>query len=61
MSGENSVTGQVLGASTAVAGIATLPATGGNWVLMILPVLAITLGVVCLASFVITRFLKKVI
>ena len=62
MSGEGGVTGQVLGASTAtVAGIALLPATGGDIALKILPLLAITLGLTCLASFLITRLIKKVL
>lgn len=60
-SGIVSTTGQVLGASTAVAaGIAILPDTGGSIIPKILSLLSITLGSLCLASFAITRILKKV-
>ena len=59
--GTNTV-GRVLGAATAVGGgIAILPATGENKLAMILALLSGVVGVIVLASFVITRVLRKII
>ncbi len=56
----NDSTGQVLGASTAlVSGIAVLPNTGDNILASGLALLAISLGVIVLASFVTSRLIKK--
>ncbi|MFC1649502.1 hypothetical protein ACFL2C_02175 [Patescibacteria group bacterium] len=53
-------TNQVLGASTAaVGGVAVLPYTGDNPVLMILPILAAVLGTTVLATLLTTRVLRK--
>lgn len=59
MSGDSATVGQVLGASTAVGGIAMLPATGDSMLGLVLSITAITLGAVCLLSFFLTRLLKR--
>ena len=60
MSGTSSDTAQVLGASaTAIGGIAALPNTGGGFIFQVLPYLAIILGASVLASFAITRLIRK--
>lgn len=54
-------TGQVLGASVAIAaGVAVLPNTGDNKLLLILPILSVVVGAAYLVSLLATRFLKKV-
>lgn len=59
---ETTSVGQVLGASTSLAGgIAFLPGTGGGIVPKILPLMAITLGTISLLSFITTRLIKKVL
>ena len=51
-------TGQVLGASTAVGGIMSLPQTGDYLPALILSYLAITVGVATLLTFIVTRIIR---
>lgn len=54
--------GQVLGATAAVGGaIASLPATGRNPFAVSLVILSGVVGFVVLASFAVTRILKRVL
>ena len=60
MSSSQNITGQVLGASTAVvAGVAILPDTGGSLLSLLLPVTAIACGSIILFSLLVTRIVKK--
>lgn len=59
MSGSNNVGGAVLGASTAIGGVAVLPYTGGSVFGNILAAVSIALGLIVLSSFVLTRLIKK--
>jgi len=62
MSGTQSTTGQILGASSAVvAGVAMLPETGGSMLGLVLPLVSIGCGTVILLSLLTTRVLKKVV
>jgi hypothetical protein len=60
MSGSSNTAGQVLGASTAIGGIAMLPYTGNSVLVNILAISSIALGLIVLSSFFITRILKKI-
>ena len=52
MSGENHVTGLVAGATSTTAGIAILPNTGNNIVLIVLSLLLIGAGIAVIGSFI---------
>jgi hypothetical protein len=54
----NTTTGQVLGASTAVGGIMSLPYTGEYLPAMLLSYLAIVSGSLVIGTFLITRITK---
>lgn len=60
MSDSTNTSGQVLGASTAIGGIAMLPYTGVNTFAQILAIASIALGLIVLSSFAITRIIKKI-
>lgn len=54
------VGGQVLGASIAIAaGVAVLPNTGDNKLLLILPVLSVIVGCAYLVSLLAAKLLKR--
>lgn len=59
MSESSTTTGVVLGASTTAAGIAVLPNTGGNALLMVFSFVTIAVGGAVLASFAISRIASK--
>jgi len=57
-----STTGQILGASVALAGgAAVLPNTGNEPLTMVLSFASIATGSIVLISFIVTRVLKRVI
>lgn len=53
--GAGEITSVTTGAVSTVAGIATLPNTGGNTALMLLSVATLVVGALILSSFVFTR------
>lgn len=55
----HTTTGQVLGASSAAGGIATLPLTGGSPVMFILPLVAIACGSIILVSLTLIRLKER--
>ena len=59
MSDPSTTTGQVLGVTTGVAGVAILPNTGGNPLLTAFSVICIVAGTLIVSSFVVTRFASK--
>ena len=58
MSGSNS-TPQVLGATTTATGVAVLPNTGGSTLLTILSLTLISVGLIVVVSFSLTRILGR--
>lgn len=57
----NTNTGQVLGASTAVGGILSLPHTGEYLPALILSYLAITAGAATVLTFIVTRVIRRIL
>ena len=55
----HTTTGQILGASTTVGGVATLPMTGGSTLLLILPFVAIVCGSIILITLTLIRLKER--
>lgn len=55
----HTTTGQVLGASTTVGGVAILPLTGGSTYMLILPFMAIVCGSIILVTLTLIRLKER--
>ncbi|KXK09189.1 MAG: hypothetical protein UZ21_OP11001000247 [Microgenomates bacterium OLB22] len=56
----NGTSGQVLGAATFAAGVASLPNTGTNMISQILPIVAMIVGAAVVLTFIVTRILRAI-